>query len=70
MQDQFPYSATDLRQANTITPQTRLSEDLGIDSLKFIELEGIEQELNIAISDDAVASVRDLGGLLEALALA
>ncbi len=52
-----------------ITPQMRLNEDLGIDSLKFVELvQLIEQDLDIVISDEAMAKVRDVAGLLAAVA--
>jgi acyl carrier protein len=52
----------------TITPGLRIKEDLGIDSLEFVELvQLIEQKLGILIGDDVVASVRDVGALVLAV---
>jgi acyl carrier protein len=51
-----------------LTPDLSLKDDLGIDSLEFVELvQVIEQKLGILISDDSVASVRDVGALLRAV---
>jgi acyl carrier protein len=51
-----------------LAPSLRLKEDLGIDSLEFVELiQLIEQKLGILVSDDAVASVRDVGSLVGAV---
>jgi acyl carrier protein len=52
-----------------ITPGTRFNEDLGFDSLKLVEVVLlIEQALDITISDDAMATVHDVAGLLAAVA--
>lgn len=52
-----------------ITPRTRFNEDLGFDSLNLVELVlRIEQELHIVLSDDAMATVHDVAGLLAAVA--
>lgn len=50
-----------------LAPTRRLKEDLGIDSLEFVELiQLIEQKLGVQVGDDAVASVRDIGALVAA----
>jgi acyl carrier protein len=60
--------ATTRSERRAVTPDLRLKEDLGIDSLGFVELvQVIEQKLDILISDDSVASVRDVGALLRAV---
>jgi acyl carrier protein len=52
-----------------ITPQTRFNEDLGFDSLNLVELVlRVEQDLNIVLSDDAMATVHHVAGLLAAVA--
>lgn len=52
-----------------ITLQTRFNEDLGFDSLNLVELVlRVEQDLNIVLSDDAMATVHDVAGLLAAVA--
>jgi len=53
---------------HALAPSLRLKEDLGIDSLEFVELvQLIEQKLGVQLSDDAVASVRDVGALVRAV---
>ncbi|MDR3465404.1 MAG: acyl carrier protein [Xanthobacteraceae bacterium] len=60
--------ATMTGSARELAPSLRLKEDLGIDSLEFVELiQLIEQKLSIQVNDDAVASVRDVGSLVGAV---
>lgn len=52
----------------TITRAMLLQDDLGIDSLEFVEMiQIIEQTLAIRVSDEAVAPARDVGALLDAV---
>lgn len=51
-----------------ITHTMLLQDDLGIDSLEFVEMiQLIEQTLGIHISDESVAPARDVGALLDAV---
>jgi acyl carrier protein len=52
-----------------LTPQAKLEEDLGADSLDKVEIiMTIDEEFHIDISDEAAEGVSTVGDLLEALA--
>ena len=53
--------------AKTITPATRIIEDLG-DSLDAVELiMTLEDEFNVTINDDAAQNFKTVGDILEFL---
>jgi acyl carrier protein len=53
-----------LNGSRALTPGKRLVEDLGLDSLKLLELvSGLEDELGVSISLKVLASVKTLGDL-------
>ena len=53
---------------SVITPETRIMEDLGADSLDIVEMFMIiEQEFNITVPDDKLADLRTVGGVSEYL---
>lgn len=52
--------------ADLITPDTDLSDDLGIDKIDMIEfLLALEDEFNIVITQDDVANVTTVGDLAD-----
>lgn len=54
--------------AKTITPATRIIEDLGADSLDAVELiMTLEDEFNVTINDDAAQNFKTVGDILEFL---
>ncbi len=51
-----------------ITKDTRLKEDLKIDSLDAAQLIfAIEEELNIELPDDVIANAKTIGEIMDAL---
>lgn len=53
---------------DVITLETRLSEDLGADSLDAVELiMALEDEFDIQISDEAAQKIRKIGDIVEYL---
>lgn len=53
---------------DVITLETRLSEDLGADSLDAVELiMALEDEFNVQISDEAAQNIRKIGDIVEYL---
>ena len=52
-----------------LTPEARLMEDLGADSLTIVEMTmALEDQFNLAIPDERWEAVTTVGDLLEALA--
>ncbi len=52
----------------SITRETRLKEDLNIDSLDAAQLIfAIEEELNIELPDDVIANAKTIGEIMDAL---
>lgn len=50
----------------SITPQTRLDEDLAADSLDVVDLVmAIEDEFEVAIPDEEVENLRTVGAVVE-----
>ncbi|MBB4895512.1 acyl carrier protein [Streptomyces olivoverticillatus] len=48
-----------------VTPQARLKEDLGLDSLDMVELVTIvESRLGLSVDDEAAESLRSLGDVV------
>lgn len=51
---------------STITPETRLSEDLGADSLDAVELiMAVEDEFDISVSDEDAQSIRQVKDIIK-----
>ena len=51
---------------NEITPEKHLFNDLGADSLDFVELSMmLEREFNVKFSEDEMANVKAVGDLYE-----
>jgi long-chain acyl-CoA synthetase len=54
--------------ADTLQPETRLQEDLGIDSIDWMELASVVRETSgVEIRDDAMAGMDTVGDLLQHL---
>jgi len=52
-----------------ITPEAKIMEDLGADSLDMVEIGmTVEETFNLSISDDDMEKVHTVGNLHEALA--
>ncbi len=50
---------------NSITPETGFQEDLGADSLDYVELaEELETEFDITVEDDDMAKIATFGDLV------
>jgi acyl carrier protein len=56
-------------QESQVTPEARLKEDLGADSLDIVEIVMlVEERFNITVADDVAEAVSTAGDLCEALA--
>lgn len=54
--------------AEKISPESRISEDLGADSMDAVELiMKVEEEFNIQISDEAAQGIRTVGDLVKVI---
>ena len=50
----------------SITPETRIAEDLGADSLDVVELlMSIEDELEVEVPDEEIENVKTVGDVVE-----
>lgn len=50
----------------TMTPETRIAEDLGADSLDVVELlMSIEDEFEVEIPDEEIENIKTIGDLAE-----
>ena len=55
----------ELKDYNSITMETRLQEDLGLDSLDAIEiLMALEEEFEIEVADEAFGNVKTFGDVV------
>lgn len=56
----------DISDVSTITPDSRIIEDLGADSLDVVELLiTLDDEYNIKIADEEIASIKTVGDLIK-----
>ena len=56
-------------QETQLTPDARLQEDLGADSLDIVEITmSVDERLNISVPDEVAEKVSTVGDLLQALA--
>ncbi len=53
-------------EVDTLTPQTSLQEDLGIDSLDAVELNmALEDEFSISITDEELAALKTIEDIVK-----
>ena len=50
---------------DNVTPETRLQEDLDMDSVRLVDLVlGLEDEFRIRIEDDSIENIKTVGDLM------